>query len=493
VSLARAGCRVALLSLLALVGCRKETPAPKPAARTDSVAPLPPATGALEGVQESLRWWVWEALSRNGLDLPDSTVIHRSGTAWVVDFTGLPLWTLPEEDHVFQVGRTFPDSIRVDGAGLCGELPEDVGPWLDRVAPDWRSRQACGGNADMARLRAWLGAESGRVVAKTVVRAGGQGVLERLVLSCSGPRQLALGRLAAFRSLRSLELRKCRLSDEQDGGSFSLVQHLLRWLPAERLVLRDVFAPRLNLSSMPHVDTLEVGGGRISWLDLPARCPEGQEECAEEDKIRPGTIELRDVPIVDPRQLEQLGPAVDSFDGPTLTPEEDEVVSASRRVVDELREAAGTWTPDLLAEEWSAFPEAYVPDRAKIKGLKTRWMVPGTFSCMRSDDYLGEPYQLAPFATWTPQEGLVLVGEFGSRARGKLAPGSSRMDVEDAFPGAVLSDRSHLVWADGDRIRLVAVFDGDALSALVVPEGCWIENLLDEIRQRARTGGDEGE
>jgi hypothetical protein len=112
---------------------------------------------------------------------------------------------------------------------------------------------------------------------------------------------------------------------------------------------------------------------------------------------------------------------------------------------------------------------------------------------MRSDDYLGETYEVGPYATWTEQEGLVLVGDFGSRSFGRLESGNSRMDVEEAIPGAVLSAPNHLVWADDDRIQLVAVFEQDALTALFVPQGCRVEHLLDEIRQRAPTGGDGGE
>lgn len=482
------------LALAALLpGCRKDPPAPAAGLRTDSVASLPPATGALEGVEESLRWWVWEAESRNGIDLVDSQVIRRSGTAWVVDLANLPVWTLPEEDRVFQVGRTFPDSIRIDGAALCGELPEGVGPWLDRVAPGWRSRQACGGEAEAARLRSWLTAESGKVVARRVQRAGGKGPVEGLVLSCSGTDQINLGRLAGFRSLRSLELRGCRLAEEQDGGSHSMVQHLLRWLPARRLVLREVFAPRLNLRAMPLVDTLEIRGGNTSWLDLPARCPEGGEDCPEDQKTNPDWIVLRDVPIVDPRQIERIAAVADSFDGPEFTAEEAQVVAMSRAVVDGFFEASSEWTSDMLAADPVPFPEDQLPDRATARGLVARGVVPGTFSCMRGDDYLGEPYEVGPNATWTAQEGLVLVGEFGSRSFGRLEPGLSLFEVAESIPGALLSAPSHLVWADGDRIQLVAVFEADALTALFVPQGCRAQRVVDEIRQRPAEGSESGQ
>jgi hypothetical protein len=272
-----------------------------------------------------------------------------------------------------------------------------------------------------------------------------------------------------------------------------MVQHLLRWLPTRRLVLRGVFAPRLNLREMPGVDTLDIRGGTISWLDLPARCPDGQAECADDELIRPDRIVLRDLPIADPRQVELLASLTDSFEGSILTPDEWVVASASRTVVDELFAASREWTAGVLRDEWSPFPSEFVPDRAKIQGLQTRGVVPGTFSCERRDDYLGEPYQVGPFATWTEQEGLVLVGEFGSRARGKLAPGLSQQEVEEAFPGALLSTPSHTVWADGDRVQLVAVFDEDGLKALVVPQGCWVEYLVDEIRRRNEGEGESGE
>ncbi len=483
----------ALILLMMVAGCRKAPPAAAAPVATDSVATLPPATGALEGVEESLRWWVYEVESRNGLDLVDSNVIHRSGSSWVVDVSNLPLWTLPEEDRVFQVGRTFPDSIRIDGASLCGDLPEGVRPWLDRAAPGWRSRQTCGGEAEAARLRQWMAAESGKVVAKQVLRAGGKGPIQGLVLACSGTEEINVGRLAMFRSLRRLELRGCRLATEQDGGSWSRSQHRLQWLPVQTLVLRKVFAPRLNLRSMPNVDSLEILGGNVSWLDLPARCLEGGEDCAEDQKITPDWVVLRDVPIVDPRQIDLIAATVDSFDGPGFTVEETEVVAASRRVVDLFFEASSEWTPDMLAYKSTPFPEEQLPERSKIRGLVARGVVPGTSSCMRSDYYKGDAYEVGPFATWTEQEGLVLVGDFGSRALGRLASGNNRMDVEEAIPGALLSAPNHLVWAEDDRIQLVAVFEQDVLIALFVPQGCRVEHLLDEINRRPASGESEGE
>ncbi|MCB9497725.1 MAG: hypothetical protein H6686_12635 [Fibrobacteria bacterium] len=452
---------------------------------------IPVAKSSLEGVEESLRWWVWETASRNGLELVDSLVIRRSGETWVVDLTNLPIWTLPEEDHAFQVGRTFPDSIRIDGAGICGDLPEDVPPWLDRVAPGWRARQACGGAAEGARLRRWMAAESGKVVAQRVRLQGKDGPIEDLVLSCSGSKELNVGRLAGFRSLRSVELQGCHLSQKEEFGSSTMVQYMLKYLPVRKFVLRDVYAPRLNFRSMPQVDSLEIRGGDISWLDLPARCPEGEEDCPEELRVYPDWIILRDVPIVHPRQIEQIGPIADSFDGPELTAEEYQVIETSRAVVGDFFEISSEWTSDLLVVNPTPFPEDRLPTHTSIKDLRARGVVPGVFSCVRTDNYLGEVYMVGPFATWTGEEGLVLVGDFGSVAG--LEPGMSQSEVEEAFPGAILSVPSHTVWANAFRIQLVAVFEADALAALYLPQGCKAMWTFTEIRGRKPQEAEEGD
>lgn len=262
-----------------------------------SVARLLPSLVTVDTAKPPLAMeiWVSEMLERNGLPASDTSRLHRSGKAWVVDFRGLPVWSLLEERPYvseYKVGLRFPDTLRIEGAMLCGDLPAKAVLWLDRTAPGWKSTQHCSGADQQELLETWLKTSEGRVA---LVGSGkdGKGMISRLHLRCKDSKTaFPLGGLLPLRDLRSLELERCRFGEEQIR---------LEHLPLERLVLHGHQDSLLNTSAMTRLDTLAIEGGSLSWLDIPQRCPAGREDCPIEERMTPRDLRLSRIPLCDPR------------------------------------------------------------------------------------------------------------------------------------------------------------------------------------------------
>lgn len=419
-------------------------------------------------LQEGVLSWVREVLERSDIQVSDSICLVRSGGRWVADFREMPIWTLPEDGGDFLVPRVYPDSIRLDGASLCGDVPAGVSSWLDRVRPDWRRSQKCSGEDQQKVLENWLEEIRGEVVLVHEQRDG-QGNVAGLELSCkTGKGEFPLGRLLPLRHLKSLEIAGCRLGTRQI---------LLKHLPVDRLVVRDSKDQRLNVRGIRSLDTLRVEGGAISWLDVPVSCPDGSEECADAEKVVPHQLHLSRIPLCDPdldSAFGLIGAVRDSMrcrEYPKdLALEVDDVVKEFMLQTSDDAE----FEPNARAASLPRFLKAYeFPKQRRWGGVEPR-----KSGCFQWDAYQMDSVSIGVDWIFKPAIGILFLGQGTKPVKSLPRIGTDRSDLGKSLPDALVSTTDFLVYGDpkGD-VDLILHFDqAESLDAIWLPRGCWTES-----------------
>lgn len=452
-----------LVGIGVVVAVKRKTPVA--AATASSEAPKDSAAPP-----EDMFWWVHDALERSGIRDQDSLHLVRSGGRWVADFRNLPLWSLPQEDRAFMIARVFPDSIRIDGASLCAELPREIGVWLDRVSPGWKGKQRCSGQDEEEILQKWLAEVEGKV-SLVHQKRDGNGKVVRLGLACKNTmKDFPLGRLLPLRSLESLELDGCRLEETQS---------LFEFLPVKRLVIRNARERRLNLFAMRGLDTLRVEGGRLAWLDVPQGCPIGRDTCPREEQLIPREIRLSKIPVCAPglvASLDSMGVDREEMrcDGyPT------EFVSTVEGLVEEFHRQ--TDKSEFIQPFLDAKPLSQRVRQFKIP-RKIDWVdvAPGEFSCTRSDAFTADSLPMGEDWLVKPTVGAFFMGK--ENRPSKYAPeiGDSRLAIAQSLPQPLATTKDFRVYADPKgSVELILHLDGDGLlDAIWYPQGCWAESWV---------------
>lgn len=412
--------------------------------------------------------WVREAMVRSGIPGDDRIRLVRSGARWVADFRDLPIWTLPEDGGDFLVPRVYPDSIRLEGASLCDELPGGVGSWLDRVQPDWRRSQKCSGEDQRKALEKWLEEVRGELVLVHQTQDG-QGNVSGLELSCrTGKSEFPLGRLLPLRHLKSLEIAGCRLGTRQI---------LLKHLPVDRLVVRDSKDRRLNVRGIQSLDTLRVEGGAISWLDVPVSCPDGGEECADAEKIFPHHLHLSGIPLCDPDLDSAFGLIGAVRDSMRCREYPKDLAVQAETVVKEFMLQTSDdadFEPNSRAASLPRFRKAYqIPKSRRWEGVEPR-----KSGCFQWDAYQMDSVSIGVDWIFKPALGMLFLGQGSKPVKSLPRIGTDRSDLAKSLPDALLSTTDFLVYGDpkGD-VDLILHFDpAESLDAIWLPQGCWTES-----------------
>ena len=442
-------------------------------------------------ISDEMDAWMSEAAALNGL--PDDTkkLWVRSGKAWVADFGGMPLWTLPEAGHGSQIVTAYPDSIRLQENGLCAELPASLASWLDRVAPQWKSRQRCSPADVEARLNGWLKEVAGKITALSVGKDA-QGRVTSLHLSCSDSRtEFPVGRIFFLRNLQALRLDGCALAKRgADGSTYSGVQYLLSNLPVVSLVLHGVHARLLNLSDMKSLDTLVVEDGDQSWIEIPDRCPIGRESCPDEEHVVPRSIHFSKLPLCDAGEISSLESKGAVFSDAICSNYPVPTDADAESIHDQFLEETGDTATFYPIEEYKKLPEKYL----KFKKIAPLWTGAqhGEFSCVRGDDYLSEVKEIGDGWVSNQSRGTIFTQDDPGLPKSLPAFGTDMDAIESELPRMFTRTPHFFVWADGDDVQLILHFDDSKkLDAVWYPSGCWAQGWVDNVKGKHQS--DEGE
>lgn len=450
------------------------------------VAGIQPGLAIVDTAQPSLALsiWVAQALELNGLTGADSLYLHHSGKAWVADFRGLPLWNLPEEEHVIQMGVDYPDSIRIEGLSLCKDISPAVTAWLDRTTPGWKSTQRCSGADQQVILDAWLKEMAGKLVLVKEEKDA-QGMVSRLHLVCKDAKSTFLwGRLLPLRDLKSLELDNCLLGDDQ------LLQHL----PVNRLVLRGSRDEHLDVSLMKELDTLKVDGGTVSWLAISERCPIGRDSCPLEERLVPRDMRLSRIPMCDPELDSLLGSygAVREFMRCQDFPRE--VALRAHSLEQELEDALTNVSEHAPEPKAKPLPERLLKLVAPKRGALWNGVEPGMTSCC---SLCGGYQRVRAGREWieNPGIGTFYFGPEGMPS-GRLPDfGTPYEEIRKALPVPFVENSRFLIWCAKEPYRtlqLILHLDESArLDAVWVPSGCWQEDWAERYQRRYQKLKDE--
>ncbi|MEN9352686.1 MAG: hypothetical protein RL318_11 [Fibrobacterota bacterium] len=444
---------------------------------------IPAAVSDTSKVDDAMEAWVWSALKTSGFPTEHKAAkLVRSGKSWVADFRGLPLWTLPEEDHSGQIGYTFPDSIRIDSASLCTDLPPTVKTWLDRMVPNWKTTQRCKAGDQEARLNEWLTETSGKIVLRKIGKDA-QGQITTLHLSCKDSKvEFPVGRILHLRALHALQLDNCALAmREKDGTTWSSVQSLLQHSPVVTLRLTNVHARLLNLAAMERLDTLSVTGGDLSWLEIPDRCPIGKDDCPQEEHLFPRSMSFTGIPLCDVALDSNLNAKGAALQGMKCDEYPKDVATQADAIAAQFFEEVGKngyFQVNDNAKPLRKKHLKFTTGNAKWSGVR-----PGEFSCMRGDSYLSEVVRLGEDWISYGRRGTIFTGSSQSLADDLPNFGAVFTEFEPLLPQALVRTDHFAVWADEDVLQLIMHMDDSGkLDALWFPSGCWTQSWVSEAR-----------
>ncbi|MBK9578548.1 MAG: hypothetical protein IPK50_11760 [Fibrobacterota bacterium] len=420
--------------------------------------------------------WVRALLERN--EYPSDAYLQymrEVDTGWVVDLRPLRLWTLPPADYGRENPMSFPDSVRIAGGTLCGELPASVDAWLTNTLGDWRKTQRCSPSQFEEDIRAWTAQQDGQVRLRGLGKDD-QGRVVSLSMACSS-RETVFDprRLLADRDLRRLELDGCSLSEQdEDGWSSSSVQPLLAKIPIRTLIMRNGSSPYLNLSAMDSLDTLEVEGGDLSRISLyPRRRPIGR-------------IHFSEVALCDDHWdsvLVSQGAQIDSVRCAGVPRAVLSMVSKLKADFESEFLVSGGWGVDTSGDQTYREILHDLPEsKPRWKGFASR-----EFFCQGEGCYIADPVRVYDGWVRIPSQGDFYLEGMVKATKGRLKPGMSRAQVHGVLTDNFGRAENFEVWADQtDKMRLILHFQEDQLDAVWVPDEFWSDGWVADRRKSWR-------
>lgn len=421
--------------------------------------------------------WVKDVLEFNGYSpLASRKYMTETEGHVTVDFRSLVIWTLPAENYTYGEKRFFPDSLRIDAGGLCGEVPQGVASWLDRIQPNWRSAQQCAPRDIEARLDRWLSENSGWF--RSTGRAKDpMGRVVSLSLVCfDSAKEFDPRRLKVAGQLRRLEITGCRLSHaDSEGRVVSTLARALSPLPLRALVLRQVRSPYLDLRVMKTLDTLDVEESDLSVLAMTI-----------EKRSIPG-VRLAKVPLCDAEMVSRLrssGAQIEDLTCPEAVSSLLARASAVQTDLDQMATVIGGMIVDTTGEQmYGEIIRDTIPSPPIWKGFTLRHGY-----CEGKSDSAADPLEVGDGWIQMPGQGAFYFGDMTAISGGRFRRGATQEEIErNSTTRAFARSANFLIWADEeDALRLILHFREKQLDAVWVPDGCWTAGWVAARRESYR-------
>ncbi|MBK8801648.1 MAG: hypothetical protein IPN71_06220 [Fibrobacteres bacterium] len=421
--------------------------------------------------------WVKDVLESNGYSpLASRKYMTETDGRVTVDFRSLVIWTLPAENYTYGEKRFFPDSLRIDAGGLCGELPLEVASWLDKALPSWRSAQQCAPSDIEARLDRWLAENLGRFRSSGRVKDPMGRVVSLSLVCTDAAEEFDPRRLKVDGHLRRLELTGCRLSHAvSEGRVVSTFARGLSPLPLRALVLRQVRSPYLDLRVMKTLDTLDVEEGDLSVLAMTI-----------EKRSIPG-VRLAKVPLCDAEVVSRLrssGAQIEELTCPEAASKLLAMASAVQTDLDQVTSVIGSMIVDTTGEQmYGEIIRDTILSPPIWEGFTLRHGY-----CEGKSDTAADPLEVGDGWIQIPGQGAFYFGDMSAISGGRFRRGATQEEVErNSTTRAFARSANFLIWADDeDGLRLILHFREKQLDAVWVPDGCWTAGWVAARRESYR-------